>query len=127
MRWCFLFSSRRRHTIWALWTGVQACALPICYPVALGSQRRSSALRDNSRRDGGGDRIAARPKPQCPGEGGNNGQQRQCHAARTARHRSAARRCRERECQNVYVWVVAGSLNTKIMKTDFIIKLTEEL
>src|SRR3546814_3819397 len=28
----FFFSSRRRHTICALVTGVQTCALPICYP-----------------------------------------------------------------------------------------------
>src|SRR3546814_1679563 len=28
--WCFFFSSRRRHTICALVTGVQTCALPIC-------------------------------------------------------------------------------------------------
>src|SRR3546814_6879323 len=27
---CLLFSSRRRHTICALVTGVQTCALPIC-------------------------------------------------------------------------------------------------
>src|SRR3546814_19918154 len=27
---CFFFSSRRRHTICALVTGVQTCALPIC-------------------------------------------------------------------------------------------------
>src|SRR3546814_6855382 len=31
----FFFSSRRRHTICALVTGVQTCALPIC-PVAIG-------------------------------------------------------------------------------------------
>src|SRR3546814_3691295 len=28
---CFFFSSRRRHTICALVTGVQTCALPICW------------------------------------------------------------------------------------------------
>src|SRR3546814_11723184 len=28
----FFFSSRRRHTRCALVTGVQTCALPICYP-----------------------------------------------------------------------------------------------
>src|SRR3546814_9302657 len=28
---CFFFSSRRRHTICALVTGVQTCALPICF------------------------------------------------------------------------------------------------
>src|SRR3546814_3613779 len=29
----FVFSSRRRHTRCALVTGVQTCALPICWPV----------------------------------------------------------------------------------------------
>src|SRR3546814_5396551 len=28
---CFVFSSRRRHTRCALVTGVQTCALPICF------------------------------------------------------------------------------------------------
>src|SRR3546814_4053221 len=41
-RFCFFFSSRRRHTICALVTGVQTCALPICLsPVASGSYARS--------------------------------------------------------------------------------------
>src|SRR3546814_3490992 len=31
---CFLFSSRRRHTRCALVTGVQTCALPISFTVA---------------------------------------------------------------------------------------------
>src|SRR3546814_2683343 len=31
MRRAFLFSSRRRHTSCALVTGVQTCALPICF------------------------------------------------------------------------------------------------
>src|SRR3546814_10698139 len=30
LRFCFFFSSRRRHTMCALVTGVQTCALPIC-------------------------------------------------------------------------------------------------
>src|SRR3546814_4666627 len=33
MRFVFFFSSRRRHTICALVTGVQTCALPICRSV----------------------------------------------------------------------------------------------
>src|SRR3546814_10383520 len=33
MVFCFFFSSRRRHTICALVTGVQTCALPICCAV----------------------------------------------------------------------------------------------
>src|SRR3546814_5874463 len=32
MLWFFFCSSRRRHTRCALVTGVQTCALPICYP-----------------------------------------------------------------------------------------------
>src|SRR3546814_3508932 len=32
----FLFSSRRRHTICALVTGVQTCALPICFDLGIG-------------------------------------------------------------------------------------------
>src|SRR3546814_1847148 len=31
MLYAFFFSSRRRHTICALVTGVQTCALPICF------------------------------------------------------------------------------------------------
>src|SRR3546814_1384995 len=30
----FFFSSRRRHTRCALVTGVQTCALPICFPLS---------------------------------------------------------------------------------------------
>src|SRR3546814_20127631 len=41
----FLFSSRRRHTIGALVTGVQTCALPIFRPDAVG--RRVSRNRDH--------------------------------------------------------------------------------
>src|SRR3546814_6913493 len=33
---CFFFASRRRHTRCALVTGVQTCALPICWKVASG-------------------------------------------------------------------------------------------
>src|SRR3546814_12790298 len=33
----FLFSSRRQHTSWALGTGVQTCALPICAGVGAGA------------------------------------------------------------------------------------------
>src|SRR3546814_5582002 len=44
---CF-FSSRRRHTICALVTGVQTCALPIC--------RTNSSGQDGSSRSGGAQR-----------------------------------------------------------------------
>src|SRR3546814_1464567 len=37
--WCFLFSSRRRHTRCALVTGVQTCALPILTPALAGVER----------------------------------------------------------------------------------------
>src|SRR3546814_20701200 len=37
---CFFFSSRRRHTICALVTGVQTCALPISSPDRRGACRR---------------------------------------------------------------------------------------
>src|SRR3546814_3880866 len=33
---CFFFSRRRRHTICALVTGVQTCALPICHETQQG-------------------------------------------------------------------------------------------
>src|SRR3546814_9394120 len=39
---CFFFSSRRRHTMCALVTGVQTCALPIYHR---GSDRRDDAAR----------------------------------------------------------------------------------
>src|SRR3546814_4113312 len=37
----FFFSSRRRHTRCALVTGVQTCALPICSPTLVDTQRQS--------------------------------------------------------------------------------------
>src|SRR3546814_6355530 len=41
--WCFFFSSRSRHTICALVTGVQTCALPICEDTLEGFQDAFSA------------------------------------------------------------------------------------
>src|SRR3546814_1005802 len=41
---CFFFSSRRRHTRCALVTGVQTCALPICYRPAMTVQPSESIL-----------------------------------------------------------------------------------
>src|SRR3546814_1663222 len=42
----FLFSSRRRHTRCALVTGVQTCALPICFRPRCGCRRwRPPAFR----------------------------------------------------------------------------------
>src|SRR3546814_5044501 len=39
---CFFLSSRRRHTICALVTGVQTCALPICQQRNLGHEPEST-------------------------------------------------------------------------------------
>src|SRR3546814_1247594 len=41
----FFFSSRRRHTRFALVTGVQTCALPICSPTARYSSSSTTNLR----------------------------------------------------------------------------------
>src|SRR5213076_2653900 len=49
----FFFSSRRRHTIWLIVTGVQTCALPISRGAAGDLQRRRRAPRD----------AADRPRP----------------------------------------------------------------
>src|SRR3546814_8498790 len=63
----FFFSSRRRHTICALVTGVQTCALPICFrrsqthissPGQPGSARRGAWLVD--------DLKSVLPKPPSP-------------------------------------------------------------
>src|SRR3546814_6131820 len=43
MYFLVFFSSRRRHTICALVTGVQTCALPICV-IAIGAHLRDDAL-----------------------------------------------------------------------------------
>src|SRR3546814_3792194 len=49
---CFFFSSRRRHTRCALVTGVQTCALPICFrdelPRLFPADERARKLADNS-------------------------------------------------------------------------------
>src|SRR3546814_8989926 len=42
MLFVFFFSSRRRHTICALVTGVQTCALPICFQVKRSADRIKS-------------------------------------------------------------------------------------
>src|SRR3546814_2151772 len=49
---CFFFSSRRRHTRCALVTGVQTCALPICYAkcCALHDRRKIGCLHSEVRR-----------------------------------------------------------------------------
>src|SRR3546814_10710807 len=52
---CFFFSSRRRHTICALVTGVQTCALPIYDDLPQLKAISSEALRGLALRDGGMD------------------------------------------------------------------------
>src|SRR3546814_7971941 len=49
---CFFFSSRRRHTICALVTGVQTCALPISIHAAKGLEFEAFGGMD--RHDGDG-------------------------------------------------------------------------
>src|SRR3546814_18752980 len=51
--YCFFFSSRRRHTRCALVTGVQTCALPICFHGFGGS----SSLLPSNRLSGDGHAI----------------------------------------------------------------------
>src|SRR3546814_4462648 len=45
---CFCFSSRRRHTRCALVTGVQTCALPICWCSCRASFATEGASHDHS-------------------------------------------------------------------------------
>src|SRR3546814_11955777 len=45
---CFFFSSRRRHTRCALVTGVQTCALPICFGVVALSGEHSQQERNQA-------------------------------------------------------------------------------
>src|SRR3546814_9700254 len=52
---CFFFSSRRRHTRFALVTGVQTCALPICQlPPARAQSALSAGLQQPGRRSQAG-------------------------------------------------------------------------
>src|SRR3546814_19773679 len=52
---CFFFSSRRRHTRCALVTGVQTCALPICFARCAARDNPGDAYveRDRARARGG--------------------------------------------------------------------------
>src|SRR3546814_16845940 len=49
----FFFSSRRRHTRCALVTGVQTCALPICFETRTPSPRRGEGLNGPHHMDAG--------------------------------------------------------------------------
>src|SRR3546814_19073973 len=51
----FFFSSRRRHTRCALVTGVQTCALPICWAGATGYPQFLPSVYLRVARDGNGD------------------------------------------------------------------------
>src|SRR3546814_10256180 len=55
----FFFSSRRRHTICALVTGVQTCALPISPPTLAGLAQRTAA---SVQPEGGGPGDAPAPR-----------------------------------------------------------------
>src|SRR3546814_4685011 len=44
----FVFSSRRRHTRCALVTGVQTCALPICYVLADSASLTAGAITNDA-------------------------------------------------------------------------------
>src|SRR3546814_20045831 len=61
----FFFSSRRRHTRCALVTGVQTCALPICYrpgPRRYAHRQRSGPARGDGRPAHGGGTPATVPR-----------------------------------------------------------------
>src|SRR3546814_5555029 len=47
---CFFFSSRRQHTRCAFVTGVQTCALPICYRVQAQLPHQPSSTQTRSHR-----------------------------------------------------------------------------
>src|SRR3546814_3530842 len=95
----FFFSSRRRHTRCALVTGVQTCALPICFvgTANLGQSPARSARRSNPvrRRKGSSERVD------------------RIGSILPAREKIGRASCRERVCQYVSISVVAVSLNKK--------------
>src|SRR3546814_17777111 len=63
---CFFFSSRRRHTRCALVTGVQTCALPICWSSGGGTgggggNARCTGRAHRTRRSGAGEQPSYSP------------------------------------------------------------------
>src|SRR3546814_14049673 len=113
----FFFSSRRRHTMCALVTGVQTCALPIYFQ-----------LKGSGMRMGGGAQqfgIDAEEAPQviadCRARGlaiqgfhifaGSQNLSAETIAETKAKIGRAS--CRERVCQCVWISVVARSLQNK--------------
>src|SRR3546814_15220303 len=88
----FFVSSRRRHTRCALVTGVQTCALPIFPPEGV------ALVADDIRE---ARFIAAREKLGLAARGARAGE---------IGDEIGRASCRERECQYVYISVVAASL-----------------
>src|SRR3546814_3679199 len=88
----FFFSSRRRHTICALVTGVQTCALPICFADPPSDQVEQETERHRQ------------PGP-CPGPGEERLARDHRNASRTSRpwfcDEIGRASCRERVCQYV--------------------------
>src|SRR3546814_10316666 len=89
---CFFVSIRRRHTIGALVTGVQTCALPSCTPRCRGSQRQHGIDLGRRSRPCRGRAAPTRrrgrsepPEPPGPDRADDGG------AARLFGHRPAAR------------------------------------
>src|SRR3546814_16298272 len=79
----FFFSSRRRHTRCALVTGVQTCALPICFTnpagrpkIEHGRQRLPDKTAQQRKVRSG--RIAGAVAQNEPGPGYENGRPRRC-------------------------------------------------
>src|SRR3546814_3231488 len=102
---CFFFSSRRRHTICALVTGVQTCALPISVLAVLIGWRElheRDVTADQSLLDVRADLTdVAWNHLQLAGLG---------QRAQRADREIGSASCRERVCQYVSVSVVAVSL-----------------
>src|SRR3546814_2846490 len=104
--YCFFFSSRRRHTRYALVTGVQTCALPISTRTAraIGRCQSSSSRRADIRLGGG---ARAGPHPVCYAGGDSvkperrNPQHRSAHRARPvcARHSGRAEAAVSEPCR----------------------------
>src|SRR3546814_17790117 len=98
----FFFESRRRHTRWALVTGVQTVALPIT--------RREPPRRHRRRFRPHG------PRAPCPSARKRRRSAREetfSSVSRFARHQIVRASCMERVCQYVWTSVFAVSLKKK--------------
>src|SRR3546814_13463920 len=112
MSYCFFFSSRRRHTICALVTGVQTCALPISGLATGGDGFGASSATSSVAKSPNPSPPVASPVPRWHG----------CTASANPRSRASRRpgkigraSCRERGCQYVLISEVAGSLKKKTL------------